>query len=121
MQKWSETIEIVDGHDYTETPLHGPWESPVAGDAVMSRNTYFVQECPTCGRKLQVRVQYLGKQVICQHCGGQFEAYDASTGAYPPPSSSLSVLARAEELLQSVAGSIGNASATSSAVPVRPR
>lgn len=87
----------------------------------MSRNTYFVQECPTCGRKLQVRVQYLGKQVICQHCGGQFEAYDASTGAYPPPSSSLSVLARAEELLQSVAGSMGNASATSSAVPVRPR
>jgi hypothetical protein len=71
----------------------------------MSRSTYFVQECPTCGRNLQIRVQYLGKQVLCQHCGARFEAYDASTGSYPPPGSSLSVLARAEELLQTVAAS----------------
>jgi hypothetical protein len=48
-------------------------------------------------------VQYLGKQVVCQHCGARFETYDASTGAYPPPGSSLSVLARAEELLQTAA------------------
>jgi hypothetical protein len=71
----------------------------------MSRSTYFVQECPTCGRNLQIRVQYLGKQVVCQHCGARFEAYDASSGDYPPPGSSLSVLARAEELLQTVAAS----------------
>ena len=42
----------------------------------MSRSTYFVQECPTCGRNLQVRVQYLGKQVVCQHCSARFEAYE---------------------------------------------
>ena len=27
----------------------------------MPGGTYFVQECPTCGRSLQVRVEYLGK------------------------------------------------------------
>ena len=69
----------------------------------MTRSTYFVQECPTCGRKLQVRVQYLGKQVLCQHCGARFEACDPSSGAYPPPSSSLSLLERAEQLLQTTA------------------
>ena len=95
----------------------------------MSHSTYFVQECPTCGRNLQVRVQYLGKQVVCQHCGARFEAYDASSGAYPPPGSSLSVLARAEELLQTAAatglGSSGaEALGLSSDVvpmPVRPK
>ncbi len=51
----------------------------------MSRNTYFVQECPTCGRNLQVRVQYLGKQVVCQHCSARFEACDPSSAGYPPP------------------------------------
>ncbi|MEX0611173.1 MAG: hypothetical protein WD738_24155 [Pirellulales bacterium] len=91
--------------------------------------SYFVQECPTCGRNLQIRVQYLGKQVICQHCAARFEAYDASTGAYPPPNSSLSVLARAEELLQTTAAAgIGNASAETLGLssdvvplPVRPK
>ena len=88
----------------------------------MSR-TYFVQECPTCGRNLQIRVQYLGKQVICQHCSARFEAYDASSGAYPPPKSSLSVLARAEELLQTTAAAgIGGGTGLSSDVaPLRPK
>ena len=26
----------------------------------MSSPTYFVQECPTCGRRLQIRVEYQG-------------------------------------------------------------
>ena len=37
----------------------------------MAGVTYFVQECPTCGRRLQVRVIYLGKRVACRHCGAQ--------------------------------------------------
>ncbi len=40
--------------------------------------TYFVQECPTCGRRLQIRLEYLGKRVVCQHCQGTFAAADAS-------------------------------------------
>jgi DNA-directed RNA polymerase subunit RPC12/RpoP len=61
--------------------------------------TYFVQECPTCGRNLQVRVDYLGKRVVCQHCRAKFEACDPSSATYPPMESSLSLLARAEQLL----------------------
>ncbi len=91
----------------------------------MSRSTYFVQECPTCGRKLQVRVQYLGKQVVCQHCSARFEAYDPGSAAYPPPPSSLSLLARAEQLLQSASASqlampVGSHAMTD-VVPVRPK
>ena len=67
----------------------------------MSR-TYFVQECPTCGRSLQVRVEYLGRRVVCQHCHAQFEACDPASGAYPPEESGLGLLRRADELLESV-------------------
>jgi hypothetical protein len=90
----------------------------------MSRNTYFVQECPTCGRKLEVRVQYLGKQVVCQHCGAQFEAYDAGSAAYPPPPSSISLLERAEQLLQTASASsvgFGSSSVMTDVAPVRPK
>lgn len=64
----------------------------------MTRATYFVQECPTCGRRLQIRVEYLGKQVACQHCRGQFEAADPANARAKMSDSSL-MLARAEELL----------------------
>lgn len=88
----------------------------------MPQNTYFVQECPTCGRKLEVRIQYLGKQVICQHCGARFEAYDASSASYPPPPSAISLLERAEQLLQTASASaISSPSALTDAVPVRPK
>ena len=88
----------------------------------MSRSTYFVQECPTCGRNLQVRVQYLGKQVLCQHCGARFEAYDPGTASYPPPPSTISLLERAEQLLQTASASqLGMTSLTTDVVPVRPK
>ena len=44
----------------------------------MPHSTYFVQRCPTCGRRLHVRVEYLGKPVVCQHCRGQFVACDGA-------------------------------------------
>ena len=44
---------------------------------------YFVQECPTCGRNLQVRVDYMGKRVVCQHCSAKFQACDPSSAAFP--------------------------------------
>jgi hypothetical protein len=67
--------------------------------------TYFVQECPTCGRNLQVRVEYMGKRVVCQHCKARFEACDPSSASYPPMESSLSLLARADQLIESAARS----------------
>ncbi|QDU76102.1 hypothetical protein Pan97_31470 [Bremerella volcania] len=42
----------------------------------MCKVTYFVQPCPTCGRKLQVKVEYLGLEVSCQHCGAGFISHD---------------------------------------------
>jgi hypothetical protein len=66
---------------------------------------YYVQECPTCGRNLQIRVEYLGKRVVCQHCQAKFEACDPKSQAYPPSESSLSLLARADELIESAARS----------------
>jgi hypothetical protein len=72
------------------------------GTEVMSRSTYFVQECPTCGRSLQVRVEYLGRQVMCQHCHGSFEAYDPANSREVPAKTPPSLLHRADQLLESI-------------------
>jgi tRNA G26 N,N-dimethylase Trm1 len=73
------------------------------GDAVMfSRATFYVQECPTCGRQLQVRVDYLGKSVRCQHCGAPFQARDpAVAGSLEPEQSGGSIMSRVDQLLAS--------------------
>ncbi len=68
----------------------------------MSSATYFVQECPTCGRRLQIRVEYLGKRVACQHCQGTFVATDASMRGEPIEQGSA-LLRWANALLNSVA------------------
>jgi len=68
----------------------------------MSGPAYFYQECPTCGRTLSVRVEYLGKLVVCQHCSAKFEACDPESVAYPPSDSGLALMRRADELLESV-------------------
>jgi len=68
----------------------------------MSTPTYYMQECPTCGRNLRIRVEYLGRQVVCQHCNAQFLACDPASAAYPPSDSGIAVLRRADELLASV-------------------
>ncbi len=71
----------------------------------MPGRTYYVQECPTCGRSLQIRVEYLGKRVACQHCAAKFEACDPSSANYPPMASGISLLARADELIEAVSRS----------------
>lgn len=65
----------------------------------MSRMTYFVQECPTCGRGLEVKVEYLGKKVACQHCRGTFVARDPSN-QMAVSEDTLELLRRADELLE---------------------
>ncbi|HET6883319.1 MAG TPA: hypothetical protein VFI31_24430 [Pirellulales bacterium] len=64
----------------------------------MAEATYFVQECPTCGRRLQIRVEYLGKRLVCQHCHGSLVASDRSVPVYP----GFNILQRATELLELV-------------------
>ena len=68
----------------------------------MPRSVYYVQECPTCGRTLHIRVEYLGRHVVCQHCHGKFEACDPASVASSSTDSGLNLMQRAEELLQTV-------------------
>jgi RNase P subunit RPR2 len=69
----------------------------------MPNATFFVQECPTCGRRLQIRVEHLGRRVVCQHCQGTLMAMDPASvrGDYVDHGSAL--LRRADELLNTVA------------------
>lgn len=65
----------------------------------MMQRTHFVQPCPTCGRSLRVRVEYLGRQVACQHCHGRFVACDPDSPHSSLSDSGLALLKRADELL----------------------
>ncbi len=49
----------------------------------MSYATTFLKQCPSCGRRLEIRVQCLGKNVQCTHCGSIFTA--SNSPANPPP------------------------------------
>ena len=69
----------------------------------MSNATYFIQECPTCGRRLQIRVEHLGRSVVCKHCQGQLIAADPASVRCDPAESGSALLRRADELLDSVA------------------
>ena len=44
----------------------------------------FVQACPTCGRRLEVRIELLGRSVACQHCRAEFIASDNQRSVQPP-------------------------------------
>ncbi len=70
----------------------------------MSKSAYFMQECGTCGRNLRVRISYLGKQVVCQHCKSQFKATefratDSIGKGDSPVKPASAALKRADELL----------------------
>lgn len=66
----------------------------------MNRVTYFVQDCPICGRQLEVRLELLGRSVACPHCHGRFEARDQDNpprdARSAPP---LNLMQRADALL----------------------
>jgi DNA-directed RNA polymerase subunit RPC12/RpoP len=66
----------------------------------MANPMYFVQECPTCGRRLQIRVEYLGREVVCQHCRGKLTAQDPESHRYAGCNEAEDLLRRAEELLR---------------------
>ena len=61
---------------------------------------FFVNECPTCGRYLHIRVEYLGKRVVCPHCGGKFDAVDLAVHDLPVSDSVHSLMQRVDELLE---------------------
>lgn len=65
----------------------------------MPRSTYYVQECPTCGRNLQVRVEYLGRLIVCQHCSARFEASQSEDEGASHVLAGSALMQRAEELI----------------------
>lgn len=69
----------------------------------MSNPTYFIQECPTCGRRLQIRVKYLGRKLVCQHCQGSMIAVDPTNLRYDDAELNDVLIRRADELLETVA------------------
>jgi hypothetical protein len=66
----------------------------------MANFTYFLQGCPACGRRLQIRVEYLGKTVVCQHCRRQFTAADPNGRRVGNEFLSDPLIRRADELLE---------------------
>ena len=68
----------------------------------MPRIAYYFQDCPTCGRSLQVRVEYLGRTLCCPHCRGAFRAADSCGTPLSSGERRLTMLDRANELLESV-------------------
>ena len=60
--------------------------------------TFFVQECPTCGRNLQIRLELLGRKISCPQCEASIEASD-STLRSDQPHDSAELLLRADALL----------------------
>ena len=77
----------------------------------MATSLLFVQPCPTCGRKQQVRVAYLGKAISCQHCRADFVAQQPATQEEGPEASEsgLALLDRADQLLLRLANERKNA------------
>ena len=65
----------------------------------MSSPAYFIQECPICGRRLQIKVEYLGRRLVCQHCQGSIVAADPTNLRYDDVESANPLLRRADELL----------------------
>ncbi len=68
----------------------------------MPNSVFFVRQCPTCGRRLHIRVEYLGKRVVCPHCHGKLLARDPNVGEVAKADPAEALLRRAEELLETV-------------------
>jgi hypothetical protein len=66
----------------------------------MAGGPIFVQNCPTCGRRLNIRVEYLGKTVACSHCRAHFLASDPSSKRENDGATAQSLLQMADVLLQ---------------------
>ena len=45
----------------------------------MTHQTYYIQKCPICGRRLQVKTKYYGMTLMCRHCQGRFVAKDPAS------------------------------------------
>ncbi|MBQ9455571.1 MAG: zf-TFIIB domain-containing protein [Thermoguttaceae bacterium] len=70
----------------------------------MESKRVYIQKCPTCGRRMQVQVRYLGLTLTCPHCQGRFVAQDPNSvhgDVEDPSATNLSnVMQKLEDNLQ---------------------
>jgi hypothetical protein len=66
----------------------------------MFRFATYLQECPVCGRPLEVRTEYIGQRVQCQHCRGQWIARDPDRRSGAAAEGGNRLLWQAERLLE---------------------
>ncbi len=73
----------------------------------METAAYFVQECPTCGKRMQIRSQYLGMSLTCPNCMDQFVACDETSEdhRFTPSSGNLCGSMTGHEFQELTAGS----------------
>ncbi len=80
----------------------------------MASGMFFVRSCPTCGRKLEIRVELLGRDVECVHCSATFVAREDNVhgDAADRPSEQRieKALAKAQQYIDSV-GPMGSTTA----------
>lgn len=69
----------------------------------MASGTFFVRSCPTCGRALEVRIELLGKDVECVHCGSNFLASEQPPAKQEEDLRIDRLLERAQHYIDSVA------------------
>jgi hypothetical protein len=69
----------------------------------MPKSPVFIQECPVCGRPLEIRREYQGQKLTCGHCGGQFKAIDPTRHPWDIWNESKSMVYKADELLDTCA------------------
>ncbi len=63
----------------------------------------FGQSCPTCGRRIEVRLELLGRSIACPHCHAEFTA---SERPVPLPKSEDALMDRVERALRQSQGTI---------------
>jgi hypothetical protein len=63
------------------------------------KNSY-LQNCPVCGRPLQIAGEYRGRKLSCRHCGGKFTAVDPANPSSAQQNTSSALLHRADQLLE---------------------
>ncbi|HEY4760469.1 MAG TPA: hypothetical protein VIH42_07810 [Thermoguttaceae bacterium] len=69
----------------------------------MPQPPIFIQECPVCGRPLEIRREYQGKKLACPQCGGRFTAIDPARHPWDIWNNSNRMLYKADELLETCA------------------
>jgi hypothetical protein len=66
----------------------------------MDDETRIIQPCPSCKKRLHIRIAYIGKTVACKHCRQQFTVRDPASSQYVLSDSGLALLNRVDEMLE---------------------